>query len=217
MLFEQIIKAFIVGVLASIPVGPVALLVIRNSLGKGHGSGFVTGLGACFVDTVFTIIAVFFLAFAQDFIKDNEVIISLVGGAIVTCLGVSMAFSNPFRRLEKREVTQEPSVKDFLQAVLLGITNPGGILVIIALFAFVGLGNIPTGDWRIAPIILAVCAGSATYWFYITQVLCKFKHKLDIDKLIWINRITGIAISILGIIFVGDALFKILFQGAKLF
>ena len=71
MIFDQLIKAFLVGICASVPVGPIALLVIRNSLGKGHGSGFVSGLGACFVDTIFTIIAVFFLAFAQNFIKNN--------------------------------------------------------------------------------------------------------------------------------------------------
>ena len=217
MLFEQIIKAFLVGIIASIPVGPIALLVIRNSFGKGHGSGFVTGLGACFVDTLFSIIAIFSLALAQQFLENFEVAISLFGGLIVTILGIKMTFSNPFRKLEKTEVTTEASVKDFLQAVLLGITNPGAILVIFALFAFFGMGEIPTDDWSVAPIILSVCAGSATYWFAITGLMSFFRDKINVSNLIWINRITGMAVIILGLVFMGDAAFKLIFQGAQLF
>ena len=50
-LFLNIIKGFLVGVAASIPVGPVAILVIQKSLSKGYKAGFVTGLGASVVDT----------------------------------------------------------------------------------------------------------------------------------------------------------------------
>ena len=62
-LFVNILKAFLVGFAASVPVGPVAILVVQKSLSKGHRAGFVTGLGASVVDTLFAVIAVFALAF----------------------------------------------------------------------------------------------------------------------------------------------------------
>ena len=64
----DILKAMLVGVCASVPVGPIAILVIQKSLSKGHKAGFITSLGSVFVDTVFSIIAIFALAFVQDFL-----------------------------------------------------------------------------------------------------------------------------------------------------
>ena len=83
----DILKGFLIGVCASAPIGPIAILVIQKSLTKGHRAGFITGLGACLVDTVFAVIAIFALAFAQSFIEQNRELILLVGGLIVTILG----------------------------------------------------------------------------------------------------------------------------------
>ena len=216
MLLEQILKAFLVGIFASIPIGPVAILVICNSLNKGHGSGFVTGLGACLTDTLYSILAIFALAFAQKFIADKEVIILLVGGVIVTVVGYRMTFSNPFRKQSSSDCNGSASVADFLQALVLGLSNPGAVLVILALLAFFGMGDIPTDNWRVAPIIVSICLGSAAYWFFVTWLLSRSRNRISLDKLVWINRIAGMAVMILGLIFIGDGLFKVIFQGAPL-
>ena len=60
----DILKGFIIGICASAPIGPVAILVIQKTLSKGHKAGFITGLGATFVDTVFSMIALSALAIA---------------------------------------------------------------------------------------------------------------------------------------------------------
>ena len=67
-----ILKAFLVGFAASVPVGPVAILVIQKSLSKGFSAGFVTGLGASVVDTLFAVIAMFALAFTQQFLNHHH-------------------------------------------------------------------------------------------------------------------------------------------------
>ena len=67
----NILKAFLIGICASAPIGPIAILVIQKSLSKGHKAGFITGMGACLVDTLFSIIAIFFLAIAQKFLKTD--------------------------------------------------------------------------------------------------------------------------------------------------
>ena len=61
-MFLNILKGFIIGVCASAPLGPIAILVIQTTLNKGHRAGFVTGMGACLVDTLFAVIAIFALA-----------------------------------------------------------------------------------------------------------------------------------------------------------
>ena len=49
----DILKGFIIGICASVPLGPIAILVIQKSLSDGHKAGFFAGLGACLVDTLF--------------------------------------------------------------------------------------------------------------------------------------------------------------------
>ncbi len=214
----DILKGFFIGICASAPVGPIAILVIQKSLSKGHKAGFITGMGACVVDTVFSIIAIFALAAAQKLIDDHRELILLVGGIVVTILGWSMSTSDPFRKVRSKEDDKSSiSVTDFLQAVAMGISNPGAIFVIFALFAFFGIGPLDRTDWRVAPIIISVSLGSAFYWFVTTWLLSRFRKRFKLRTILWINRLTGGIIIIIGIALIGEGLFRIIFKGASLF
>lgn len=214
----DIVKGFAIGICASAPIGPIAILVIQKSLSKGHKDGFITGLGACVVDTVFSIVAIFALAAAERLINEHRELILLAGGIVVTILGWSMSTSDPFRKLKARESKRASvSVTDFLQAIAMGLSNPGAIFVIFALFAFFGIGPLDSSDWRVAPIILSVSLGSAFYWFIVTWLLSHFRKKFRLRTILWINRITGAIIIIIGLVLLGEGIFRILFRGASLF
>lgn len=214
----DIVKGFAIGICASAPVGPIAILVIQKSLSKGHKAGFITGLGACVVDTVFSIVAIFALAAAERLINEHRELILLAGGIVVTILGWSMSTSDPFRKLKARESKRTSvSVTDFLQAIAMGLSNPGAIFVIFALFAFFGIGPLDSSDWRVAPIILSVSLGSAFYWFIVTWLLSHFRKRFRLRTILWINRITGAIIIIIGLVLLGEGIFRILFRGASLF
>lgn len=211
----NILKGFLIGICASAPIGPIAILVIQKSLSKGQKAGFVTGMGACLVDTVFAVIAIFALALAQEFINHHKELILLAGGCVIIILGWCMTTSNPFRKM-KADDSSSISVKDFLQALAMGFSNPGAIFVIFALFAFFGIGTDMPHNWSVAPIIISVSAGAACYWLGITALLSHFRKKFKLRTLIWINRITGAIIIIIGIALVGEGLFRIIFQGVPL-
>lgn len=211
-LFLNIIKGFLVGVAASIPVGPVAILVVQKSLSKGYKAGFVTGLGASVVDTLFAVIAVFALAFTQQFLSDHEVVILLAGGAILIGLGLAMTLKDPFRKM-KADGTTSASVTDFMQAVLMTISNPGAIFVMLALFAFFGIADTSPSSWHVAPILLSVAGGSVTYWLLLSWSLGHFRNKFKMTTILWISRVTGAIVVIIGIVLLTQGLFKIIFHG----
>ena len=208
----DILKGFAVGMCASAPIGPIAILVVQKSLSKGHKAGFVSGLGASVVDTFYASIAIFALAFAQKLIEAHQCTILLVGGAVLIAVGISMAFSNPFRRL-KADGESSVSPKDFGQAVALGISNPMAIFVMFALFAFFGLADNAPHTWTVTPIILAVSAGSVTYWFLVSWLLSRFHGSFRMRTILWISRITGALIVIIGIALLGQGLFNVIFKG----
>ena len=206
------IKGFLVGMCASAPIGPIAILVVQKSLSKGHKAGFVSGLGASVVDTFYAFIAIFALAFAQKFIDDYRTLILIAGGIVLAALGISMAFSDPFRKM-KTDGETSVSPKDFGQAVAMGISNPMAIFVMFALFAFFGIAKESPHTWRVTPIILSVSLGSVTYWFSVSWMLSRFRKKFRMRTILWISRITGALIVIIGIALLGQGLFNVIFRG----
>lgn len=216
-MFLSILKAFIIGICASAPIGPIAILVIQKSLSKGHKAGFITGMGACIVDTFFSIIAIFFLAMAQEFLNENKELILVGGGLVVAVIGVFMTKADPFRKL-KSSSGPTAMMKDFLQAIVMGLSNPGAILVIFALFAFFGIGNSQEPHlWKVTPVIISVSLGAATYWFLVSWLLSHFRKKFRMSSLLLISRITGVAVIIIGIALVGEGLYRVVFMGMPLF
>lgn len=208
----DMLKGFLVGICASAPIGPIAILVVQKSLSKGHMAGFVSGLGASVVDTLYAFIAIFALAFAQKLIEAHQNLILLVGGGVLALLGVIMAFSNPFRKM-KDVGDSGVSPTDFGQAVAMGLSNPMAVFVMFTLFAFFGLADSAPHNWRVTPIILSVSAGSVTYWFLLSWMLSRFRKIFKMNTILWISRITGAIIVIIGIALLGQGLVNVFFKG----
>ena len=60
------VKGFLVGLGASIPLGPMGVMCVQKTLSKGRNSGFITGLGAAITDTIFAALAILGLAYIQS-------------------------------------------------------------------------------------------------------------------------------------------------------
>ena len=206
----DILKGLLIGICASVPLGPIAILVLQKSLSEGHRAGFMAGLGACLVDTLYAVIAMFALAFAESFIEDHRILIMVGGGIIVVLLGCSMAFKDPFRKMKEEHQTPSYSLKDFFQAVIMGISNPGAIFVIFALFAFFGI-QLEPHDFRVAPILLSLSGGSALYWFLFSWAFSRFRKNFKLSTLLWLNRAAGVIVIIIGIALVAEGVLDILF------
>ena len=94
------------------------------------------------------------------------------------------------------------------------ISNPGAILVMFALFAFFQV-DVSDRSFRIYPIILAVAAGSIAYWFFFSWFFSNWRKAFDMKKIMWLNRIAGIIIIIIGLALIGEGAFDLLFTGGK--
>ncbi len=216
----DLLKAIVVGVAASAPVGPIAIFVIQRTLCKGFKPGFVISLGATVVDTVYAVVAMFALAFVQDFIEGNSIPIFICGGLIVIALGLSMALANPFRKMKESDKTSidskencpddsDVSTADFLTACAMGFSNPGAIAVMLALMAFFGIGEERPTDWSFFPIILGIAGGSVLYWFALTELLSKFRSQFNMRTILWINRALGAIVIVLGLATLAEGIIRI--------
>lgn len=218
----DLLKAIVVGVAASAPIGPIAIFVIQRTLCNGFKPGFIVSLGATVVDTVYAVVAIFALTFVQDFIEGNSIPIFICGGAIIIALGLSMALANPFRKLkvdgngndvvscsDKTLSDSDVSTGDFLKACAMGFSNPGAIAVMLALMAFFGIGESRPTDWSFFPIIIGIAGGSVLYWLAVTELLSKFRSQFNMRTILWINRSAGAIVIILGLATLAEGIMRI--------
>ena len=207
----NIIKAFCVGLCASIPLGPIAIMVVQKSLSKGVKSGFMTGLGASTADTVFAVVALFFLAIAQNLMEKYSAEILIGGGVVIAVIGVLLAVSNPFRKADQIDKVDKVSSKDYFQGLLMALSNPGAILIIFGLFASFGLDLSGYGLTETVIVILSLSLGGVLYWFGVSYSLSLFRKRFKMSTLLLINRIAGFAIAGIGVCLFGYGLYELLF------
>jgi threonine/homoserine/homoserine lactone efflux protein len=207
-----LLKGFIVGLGASIPLGPLGVLCVQKTLSKGRNSGLITGLGASVSDTFYAAISLLGLAFIQEIINENREWVMLVGGIIIVLIGLKIYLTNPIKQIRQKNKNKK-HVEDFFEALFMTITNPGAIFLILGLLAAVGI-NIGDGVEKasVVTILWGVFVGSAAWWFILSTTINIFRKKFRLKQLIMINRISGIVIFVLGIISMCDGIIGIILK-----
>jgi len=187
-----LIKGLIIGLSIAVPVGPIGVLCIRRTLTQGRMVGFLSGLGAATADALYGAIAGFGLTFLVNFIIGKQIWLRLIGGGLLCLLGAKTFLAKP---AEQGASVEGNSVWNaYLTTFFLTLTNPMTILFFVAVFAGLGIGS--TGDSYVSAGILVsgVFIGSAMWWL----VLCGFtgllQKLLNLKRLRWLNRISGLII-----------------------
>ena len=197
----------LLGFLASIPLGPIGIICIQRTLGKGRWSGFISGLGAASADTIVAIIAGLGLSFVIIFFKSNSHILVILGSLIMIVLGVRIFLKSPAKQVRERKMKKNNLYTDYLSVLILTLSNPLTIFVFIAIFA--GL-NLVYGayDFFLKMLIFSgIFIGASFWWFLLTSLVNIYREKFNLKNLWWLNKITGAIIIAFGVV----ALFSILF------
>lgn len=207
-----LLKGFIVGLGASIPLGPLGVLCVQKTLSKGRNSGFITGLGASFSDTLYAAISLLGLAFIENLIDKNRDIVMIIGGAIIIYIGIRIFLTNPIKQIRQKN-TNKKHIQDFIEAFLMTVTNPGAIFLILGLLAAVGI-NINDSEVRpsVTIILLGVFSGSVVWWFTLSTGINLFRKKFRIRQLMMINRVSGAIMGVLGIIAMFDGIIEVVIK-----
>ena len=214
-MITTLLKGFIVGLGASIPLGPLGVLCVQKTLSKGRNSGFITGLGASVSDTIYAAISLMGLAFIQNFIDENWDWVMLVGGLIIMFIGVKIYITNPITQIKQKNKSKKHA-EDFFEGLFMTITNPGAIFLILGLFAAVGIemGESVTKSILVSTL-WGVFAGSAAWWFTLSTGINVFRKRFRIKQLRMINRISGIVIFVLGLISMFKGAFELILQAVR--
>ena len=193
-----LLRGLVIGLSIAAPVGPIGVLCIRRTLAKGQVSGLVSGLGAATADAFYGCVAGFGLTFVSDFLVGQRGRLRLVGGAFLCYLGLKTFLSRPAEGVAS---TRESGLLGtYASTFFLTLTNPMTVLSFAAVFAGLGVGS-AGGDYVSAGVlVLGVFIGSALWWLLLSGGVGLFRHRFDLYKLGWVNRISGVIIAGFGLL-----------------
>jgi len=176
-----IVIGLMFGFIAAIPLGPVNVFVISQTVKRDFFHGFMAGLTAAVLDTIYCLVAL--LGVSQvTFNLDKYLglpIMKVVAALVLIVLGIRLVLQSKTYKdslPEKKSTSFSP--RAMLGVVLLYVSNP-------ALYAFwiVVAGTVTSHYWVApsgkTPILfsLACGVGGLVWYFILTYYVAKFHHQ----------------------------------------
>ena len=116
------LHGLLIGMLISIPTGPVGFLCVRRALLHKYRAAFTSALGSICADMIFGCVAIFGLTSVYGFFMREQHSIRFIGGLMLLYVGIKTFFEiEPDRILG---IKKYEHVGNFASTFLLTVTNP---------------------------------------------------------------------------------------------
>lgn len=194
---EHLIQGLILGFSIAAPVGQIGILCIRRTLADGRAYGLASGLGAATADALYGGVAAFGLTFISGMLLSQQLWLRLLGGLFLCFLGVRIFTSLPPEN--GATASGRGLLGAYVSTFVLTLANPTTILSFAAIFAGFGIVSESRDYASSALMVLGVFLGSALWWLILSGVVGFFRTRVSRRTLIWVNRLSGVTISALGI------------------
>jgi threonine/homoserine/homoserine lactone efflux protein len=192
-----LVRGTILGFSIAAPVGPIGVLVIRESMTAGRKAGLLTGLGAAAADGLYGLVGGLGLTAVSALLVSHATLLRVAGGLFMLWLGARTFLSAPASATHGGETRTGGRI--FLTGLLLTITNPMTILSFAAMFAGMGLGSGMDGSAAgIVALVAGVLLGSSAWWLFLSSAASVAGRKLTPDRLRWVNRGSGLIVAAFG-------------------
>jgi len=194
-----IIKGFILGLVVSIPLGPVGALCIQRTISKGYKAGLLAGLGAAIADLVYALIAGFGISVVIDGLIKVRNWIQAAGSIVFMIMAYKVFNTNPAIQVRRNRHKKNFQLEDFMTTFLLTFSNPTPVFVFMAAFA----GFIVHEEVNYTSVVLSIIgvfAGCLGWWGILVTVVNRFRSKIRLRHLLWVNKITGVVVLIFALI-----------------
>ncbi len=215
--FWWLLRGVAIGLAVAIPVGPIALLCMRRTLGHGFAAGFATGVGAAGADLFYSSLAAFGMAAVENALIEYRTPLSFVGGLFLIALAGWTA-------LHRAEIDKDdgpaarsgggpnansrgpdprgPNSRGVIAAAFSGFvltaSNPLTVIGFVAIFAGFGVGAGLTDRGRAVILVGGVLAGSILWWLTLNAIIARIRHYFSSRTLQRLNLLAAALIAAFG-------------------
>lgn len=209
-LLELMLKGFLIGIIASAPMGPVGVLCIQRTLRKGRWYGLITGVGASVSDIIYAMVTGLGMSFAMNFVTNptNKFWLQVIGSAVLLLFGVYCWRSDPTKKMHRAGKNKGTLLHNGVTGFLLTFSNP--LIVVLFMGAYAQLAFVvPNHPVEMALGYLSIVMGALTWWYGLTWLVDKVRAKFDNSSIRLINKIIGSVVIIVSVIILIGTVFNI--------
>lgn len=206
------LKGLFLGLLVSVPPGPVGALCFNRAVSRGKMIGLSAGLGIAFADIVFATFVVAGLKTVSEFMLFYQPYLRLVGAGIFMIIGFRLFVAGKIALVSEKPAKEKPAkgvLSSFSSIFFLALTNPFLILTFAVLFSFFDL-HFVSGDIVSPAILLAgIFCGALAWWVFIVYSAEWLKLNLKNFSLPAVNRAVGVAIAVFAFMILAESVFEL--------
>lgn len=126
-----------IGLAVAIPVGPIALICIKEGLRGSFASTCALALGVSTADAIYAVIGALGLSTINLFLNRFQTTIELVGVAFILYLGIS-ALRHGVPEQAQQECSTGTLIQTYFSTLILTLTSPMTIILFAGIFAGMG-------------------------------------------------------------------------------
>jgi threonine/homoserine/homoserine lactone efflux protein len=194
-----LLKAILIGMFVSLPIGPLGLLSIQRTINRGWKMGFLSALGTITSDLIYSSVAILGISFIDDFVKKYRTLINGLTGILFLIVGINILISG-IEKKKMRDPSEEETVHPFFVHFLMGLSNPMTFIIFFAIFSKIGIYVDDKTMLVNILFILLIYIGSCILWFTTTNIIERTKKSFKYENFIFIDKLVGIIIMLFGLV-----------------
>ncbi len=195
----------------AISVGPTLFAIIRYSIHHSYKAGLAFVLGVSVSD-------IMFVAFANlatqwmTFLETHQKAVGYVGSGLFILIGLygflkKYKPKKPNREKQNTKISRGAYFQIWLSGFLMNSLNPGVVITWVGAVAFIAGPQVEASHKL---VMFGVCLGLVLGIDFLKVFLAdKIRHKLNLRKIMYINKISAACIFILGLILLAQTYFGI--------
>jgi threonine/homoserine/homoserine lactone efflux protein len=195
---QLFVRTFVLGFTIAAAVGPIALLVIRRTIGSGWLVGFCSGAGVATADGLYGAVACFGLTAVADALVAIARPLGLVGGAALVVIGLrGIRDGEPIAHGIPQEAGagDRSLVRSYVSTLALTLANPLTVLLFAAIVVSLGVSVDVLGA---AVLTGGFALGSLAWWLILVTGVAVLRGRLSPRVLRWITVASGLGIATFG-------------------
>ena len=205
-----ILKGILMGLILSLPFGPVGVYCMELTILEGRWKGYITALGMVTIDVVYSAVSLMFLSSVESYIKKYENYLTI----LIAIFLMIISLRKIINKIELKEINVDfkSMLQNYLTGVGFAIVNISTILIIATVFAILKvLDNTTTVTTMISiEALLGVGLGGAGLWFFTTYLISHCRKLFGKEKLIKIIKLANAVIFILALFIIIYTIRKII-------
>lgn len=198
-----------IGIIISLPLGPVALITMKRTMQHGLKAGIISGFAIALIDTIATVIILIGLHHSRYSFNYIPQWFLIIGSIIVFFYGLRMVLADPLKTLER----DLPWHEHFIASIVLALTNPSTYLA----FGVIGVFLTRFVDRPLftrAQVAIGFFIGALLWWSVLAFIA--FTQRKRYQKAVFLNKIIGGIIMLLAVLAIVHTIDAPLFSFLKI-